>query len=465
MMMYLPHKLKQLFNPYPDLRLRGSLLRRAFGLLDQNKTVEARQLWYKELYGLTLHPNQNPRACFNMWDSTEISYDIEFWERTRFRDKVRACHIHGQRVEGEHPLRRTFEWVFTKTGKCLREGGCIAPIAMDEESGGEKERVVKTAGYTTGTYRTPVAILDSYLKDSAVNNCHDPCKGPTYWEESKVIQWPHTLIIVRGGGANESPEDWPTSFIYRDKRFLLRGATLCNSTHFRSCTKVKDGWLLYDGMWEGTQLIQFHKSADRATVGDYQVDTVIYEVVSTRTTAHFKEELDFRDVLVTDSGESAVDEADESDRMEDKLHELSKSLATQSKSKASSPKKKKKKAAKVKKKTVASGSAKSKTGGGNSVRDCPSGWSMRKKVEGELPGRKVACPSCDRPVLGSDDCVRYTYMKNRCHKHPTTDQYHFDLICLVKMREQDRGRYYEFISHPWPRPEAMLMVEKLKKIQ
>ena len=309
MMMYLPHKLELLFTPYPELKERNSLLSRSFALLDQNRSVEARQLWIEELYGISITPSHEGPGV-DLFDSTEIFRRFAYWKTERYQSSSVECHALARKVAGDHPLKKTFEWMQTMNGKCIHEPKCQGHTDEEVEIPLTLRMKLRTNCQCTSERTTPTQILDSHLSDGLRQSCTGVfvdengklknCSGPTLWDESKVVRWPHTMIFTQFGVTrNGKLEDWPEQFTYREKRFVLRGATLCSHSHFRSSTKVDGGWISFDGLWQNCNLFRFHTGGNTIMEnGTYNLDTLIYEVLNPRQTAFFKRKLNFRDKLV-----------------------------------------------------------------------------------------------------------------------------------------------------------------------
>ena len=143
------------------------------------------------------------------------------------------------------------------------------------------------------------------------------CEGPTFLSAATIIKWPHTLVIDCPG---KPILDVPDSFLWREKRFVLRGFVLNGGNHFTALLRTPVGWMHYDGIgWPKFQFFQ-KQHARQATKGRL-LALAFFEVVPETEGRYFATATDWARVF--ESGEFSTEakaQVEEEDLMsEDEL--------------------------------------------------------------------------------------------------------------------------------------------------
>jgi hypothetical protein len=93
-----------------------------------------------------------------------------------------------------------------------------------------------------------IECFENSLGAHQVPRCHQkPCQGPSLVEEATVSKWPHTFILDCSNELDISHLE-PYVFIYRQKKFVLRGVILVGGYHFTTVIRSPLHWVHCDGI-------------------------------------------------------------------------------------------------------------------------------------------------------------------------------------------------------------------------
>ena len=204
MLLFVPVKGKAMFQPFPELTNKNSLLSRAFALMEKHNWDGARTLWLTDWFN---HDMERPRNCFG--DMAEL-----FSNSKRKRS----------------PLDASFRIKFNQMQICRREGGCLGKVGLDNdvEMSGFAQRVEKLTIVPTGD-QTLTDCLEQLLGNVKGNYCQQTarsgCPGPTEQFAAQNIEWPHVLIMDCGG----IPLDKLAFSSFGVEKSLFSGEPLCQT--------------------------------------------------------------------------------------------------------------------------------------------------------------------------------------------------------------------------------------------
>ena len=239
------------------------------------------------------------------------------------------------------------------------------------------------------------------------------CEGPTFLSAATIIKWPHTLVIDCPG---KPILDVPDSFLWREKRFVLRGFVLNGGNHFTALLRTPVGWMHYDGIgWPKFQFFQ-KQHARQATKGRL-LALAFFEVVPETEGRYFATATDWARVF--ESGEFSTEakaQVEEEDLMsEDELdlQNLDVRMGTFiRKNKRQKPKQE----PAVKKRSPA--------------KRLPMGWCC--KEAGGIRGSLAICKGCGSEIERAAARLAHTTAAPSGRKHKSKSHFHCKAACIRK---------------------------------
>ena len=432
---YLPFKLHLLVNPYPELLDSGSLLSRSFSMLNKNETTAARLLWITEFMG---HVSPNG---LDLWGFT----DIFFSPRSR-----------GRRMEDQsHPFFQSCEIIFKRTRHCIRQGGCESDLAiLAAANDGSDDEIIIAEDGTLRQFRQRrivclvhgrtvlehlKAVMDEKMERMCDRQLFDPsrglaannssakgmryCKGPSILGEAEVVKWPHTMVFDMNGvsGRSNTLNDLPFSFVYKDKKLVLRTITLGSGNHFNCVVRCPDSWLQCDGMRQTPRRIKLYplNQDNYEFMKGHSLNFVLYEVIDSTVEQDFgNSEFDFSTAICTDPNDNTTPEL-----IAQGLSQTSKDAGALHKKYQAKEKTEEEKNKNKKEKTTQRATGR-----------IPRGFSIR--AQNQTRGTRPICKGCGKKIEYDDLCIRNSYMAKNHHQHMTIDQFHGQKDCLKKMAKK-----------------------------
>ena len=130
------------------------------------------------------------------------------------------------------------------------------------------------------------------------------CTGPTVYGEAEVETWPQFMVFDVNGrtAANNGLDILPFSFTGDvGMKFVLRGAIVGDTIHFRSLIRCETNWMVYDGMWAVPRFRMFPKTWAKEALGNYTLNVAIYEVMGENEKGYYRvPEFNLESAIVTD---------------------------------------------------------------------------------------------------------------------------------------------------------------------
>lgn len=494
-LLFVPWFGKLNLTPYPELADNESLLSRTFKLLESNECADARILWLEEFFKLEIGKRK-----------------IDLWRDSDCLFKEQGI-VETSRVRGGagHPLLQSFQLLFIKNTKCMREGKCkkfdtsrthipheddsdVEEVPREErklELQEEQIRSVKRAamktsapGYTDKSKQMTVeeCLNEKLQPKTLITTCYidRECEGPTWTLEPEIIKWPHTLVFDCPG---RKLEELPSIFYCKGKKFVLRGAMVCGFGHWCSVIRCPFGWMHYDGMKNAGERFEFFQfGAERDAVKGRVLNIVTYEVLEVSETRNFQDErLDWskivasRDVYqlpgrmtasaaakkVVDMLEDSSEEENAGASMKNKLGTLKTKIKQEGEKSSSSKKKGTTPAKKTRKAKVAKGVKTSSTVRVSSR--IPKGISVR--VYDQRGGPNAKCKGCGKDILKTQPAVRNSHKKFKFHEHPTIEQYHCKADCFKKLKPKDKEDLKKkCLEDKWTNKQMLEILKEIEKL-
>jgi hypothetical protein len=274
----------------PGFNHPGSKIREIFALLDENKGDEARRMLIYETFrqerNHVLAEYMKIPGRVDAWSGGADSLSVLLYkvkihlkertgcsancsERSPWRTKKYAYHsVEVKELPADLELYlygRLFGENIPGEGKCTLNivPECIPDLDADtdDEEGIKKGAKVKS-------------LPAEYLT----------CQGtPLFDKQLEVIP---SLFVLNVGQAS----DWadytslPETMTVGPLQFILRGVTMCNSSHFMGMVLVKNQWLLYDGMGLKLHDIRipslqlFDRNNHHESLRYYKMSCIFYEI-------------------------------------------------------------------------------------------------------------------------------------------------------------------------------------------
>ena len=355
-LLFVPHLMKANVTTYPDLADRKGLLHRSFALLNQEKHEEARLLWIRE------HLRRSVSEDLDLLNDKEIHGEVNtFFGYPNDRDNLFG---NLRKEKRPHPLKSTIFLECESEEKCVATGGCGSGFPSttkttttttgddDNDDDDHDDDVVfdGTVKYHKRTILSLVAggrdyrnnrfsvteCLDHHLGGHLVQRCQNKkCEGPSWIGDACVSKWPHTLILDCAGIDISDLE--PHVFIYRQKKFVLRGVILIGENHFTTVLKSPTHWVNCNGI--GTKKFKFFplQKGNYAQQGS-KVCKAAFEVLDGEHSQEFHDEcvLDWSTVLDGEHDEDKQEEESTTIMLSTKKNSRSRASSSSSSSSNSS---------------------------------------------------------------------------------------------------------------------------------
>ena len=522
--LYAPWHAKQLVFPWSELRDETSLLRRAFDLFDKNQSDEARKLWIEELV-----------------KTRKVRISSMFTRRTRVID------IFGPAIAyidegGVISKSITLYYQYEGPHHCTRGSECFAMLRDPEHYPVTDKKLRKTSMFVISTENEQVSnqidngevvdfalVLDHKLGSVQLEGCRsdgvtfaedgytldvdgniidDPepsaqrgvkhCTGPSIRSTAQVTEWPPFILIDTGGSYNLRLHQIPRTFVYRNKKMVLRSLVCYGRSHFVATIPTgPSGWMLYDGLGGEAGLFTLYEDHQTELAASHRsVSFCFYEVFESSTPPEefWNDIVDWgatfavsnpRNPFPTSTSEDSSStsgvsgislESSNNNKPTQKetnkqLTSLAHKIRQESKQQqAGTPiarnlkrtsTQKAKRAASQKRKATQQDSPttkKKKSVTSKARADIPFGFSYRKhpQTHGKLP----ICRGCQQPIEKNEYAIRHKFKRNKRFIHPDVMQYHLSAECLMVLKE-DHLR--EFMQKIWTDKAIKETVDEIRE--
>jgi hypothetical protein len=510
--LYILHLCKVMTNPLKELSDESSLISRSFQHLDNFKGRNiggnlARQVWINGLYKNMVPDESNTIDLFHELelffykDNEKQAAGISpIHESTRLvfqqRHKCTLGPNCSRRVENGGPNSTWSEPKITVVSTIETTEGKLNESGLKKNLDELLERHIDPGKCDFEYYDNP-----KYDSEGALISMRDSravCDGHTIFSKADIIEWPRLLVFNLGHWHHglfslDNPDattlnDLPTRTNYRDKTLVLRAVILSDNNHYTAVVKLPYCWMHYDGMEKDrpgnifTRLYAYNcKDSQRSlsAMRKRSIAMVFYEVLdgnlfTSGDNTHMFGDWSFKieTVLAHNGCRNSLN-----DRMKEAAHIFASSEEEEEdndehnddNAKKNADKDKNmtderlkgltKKVQEIKKKKQNNKTTQhKKTKGATlspSTRDrMPPGFSL---AACQKKGKQAKCKSCNKPIDRDNLRVRHSWVAEN-HKHPTRDQYHCTVECLMKMKP---SFLREFMDNPKMSLGKVVKVKKL----
>ena len=306
------------------------------------------------------------------------------------------------------------------------------------------------------------------------------CKGPSL-QKTKVISWPHVMVF--DCCVTAMLEDMPFTFMWSNKKFVLRSALLGNNLHFIALIRTPEAWLHYDGL--NNIKFCFYNLQDTAIArGEYGLDKVLYEVLDEEDTHDFgSTNISLEDILICENKKSSFGSSSSKKHEDVKKivdfdalrkqagniarefcktdniipqQELSNKRKSQSSATESTPKKRKDEAHLIQNKSSPNNTGKPRSSE-KAKRDIK-GWSLRPK---QRSGMKATCKGCGSKIEYDEVRFLHHFRESIYDKYNAKYQYHCNAKCLLGLSSEAR---LSFIAKHWTKRDAQKIQQEFQEL-
>ena len=222
-------------------------------------------------------------------------------------------------------------------------------------------------------------------------------------------------------GRSNTLNDLSFSFVYKDKKLVLRTITLGSGNHFNCVVRCPDSWLQCDGMRQTPRRIKLYplNQDNYEFMKGHSLNFVLYEVIDSTVEQDFgNSEFDFSTAICTDPNGNTTPEL-----IAQGLSQTSKDAGALHKKYQAKEKTKEEKNKNKREKTTQRATSR-----------IPRGFSIR--AQNQTRGTRPIWKGCGKKIEYDDLCIRNSYMAKNHHQHMTIDQFHGQKDCLKKMAKK-----------------------------